>query len=71
MRDFINSVMQATKKYTVLDFALLKICLVTIGILLGVYFIVFLAKYILFVWVAAIVSYVWIMYKTFIGYRKK
>ena len=70
MRDFITSAMQATKKYTVLDFALLKICLVTIGILLGVYFTVFFAKYILTVWVAAIASYVWIMYKTFIGYRK-
>ena len=28
MKDLINSVMQATKKYTALDFALLKICLV-------------------------------------------
>jgi hypothetical protein len=62
--------MQATKQYTTLDFALLKICLVTIGILLGVYLTVFFTKYILVVWVAAIISYVWIMYKTFISYRK-
>jgi len=70
MREFINNMMQATKQYTTLDFALLKICLVAIGILLGVYLTVFFAKYILIVWVAAIISYVWIMYKTFISYRK-
>lgn len=70
MKKFINSVLKATRKYTALDFALLKICLVAIGILFGVYFTGFFEKYTSFVWVAVIISYIWIMYKTFLAYRK-
>ena len=70
MKNLINSVMMATKKYTTLDFALLKVCLVGIGILFGVYFTGFFGKYIFLVWGAAIISYIWIMFKTFFAYRK-
>ncbi len=70
MRVFIGRIMRATKKYTTLDFALLKIGLIAIGILLGVYFSGFLGKYIAIVWVAAIISYIWIMFVTFIAYRR-
>ncbi len=70
MKEFINKTMQATRQYTILDFALLKNCLIAIGVILGVYIRGFLAKYIFIVWAAAIISYVWIMYKTFIRYWK-
>ena len=70
MKKFIDSVMKATKKYTTWDFALLKICLVAIGILFGVYFIGVFEKYINLVWAAAIISYIWIMFITFVAYRK-
>jgi len=70
VREFISSVMKGTKKYTTSDFALLKLCLVALGILLGVYFTGFFGKNILPVWIVAIISYIWIMYKTFFAYRK-
>lgn len=62
--------MKATKMYSVLDFVSLKICLVAIGILLGAYFAAFFSNYIAIVWVAAIISYAWIMFVTFVAYRK-
>ena len=66
MKDLITEVLNATKKYTILDFAVLKTCLISIGVLFGVYFSKVLKPYRLVIWLIALVSYVYIMYKTFV-----
>lgn len=66
METFIQRVLKATTKYSVIDFACLKITLVFLGILLGVYFHTFFLNHTVFLWVVFIVSYLWIMYRTFI-----
>jgi small multidrug resistance family-3 protein len=70
MRKLINSLLEAGKQYNVWDYTFFKTSLMTIGIIVGVYFTEFFGKYISVVWTVAIASYIWIMYKTFITYRK-
>lgn len=65
MKKIIDSLMNSAKKYTVFDFAVLKITLVFLGIILGAYFSKFFLSYILIIWVIFIVLYIIIMYKTF------
>lgn len=45
MKSFMNKSLDAARKYNLLDWAVIKICLVGIGILLGVYFFSFLPAY--------------------------
>ena len=65
MKSFIERVLGAAGKYTVWDFAFLKITLLSVGILLGAYYGEFFLRYTFFLWVVFIVSYLWIMYRTF------
>ena len=69
MKTFIKRTLDATGKYTTWDFACLKIALISFGILLGTYFAKFFINYISFLWVVFIVSYLWIMYRTFIKHK--
>jgi hypothetical protein len=69
VKNLIEGVLSAARKYNVWDYAWFKTCLVALGILLGVYFSEFFLRYISLVWLIAIISYVWIIYKTFIKYR--
>lgn len=71
MEKWINKLFEATKQYTVVDFGFLKLCLISIGILFGVYFSQFFSSYLSIVWIIFIVSYIFIMYKTFVKYYKK
>ncbi len=71
MKKLIGTVLGSTKQYTVWDFGLLKVCLVSIGILLGVYFSEFFLSYLSIVWVIFTASYIFIMYKTFVKYFRK
>ncbi|MDK2821937.1 MAG: hypothetical protein PWP31_1902 [Clostridia bacterium] len=66
MKTFIQRVLKATSNYSVIDFACLKITLVFLGILLGAYFSKFFLNHTVFLWAVFIVSYLWIMYRTFI-----
>jgi small multidrug resistance family-3 protein len=66
MNTLIQRVLKAAGKYTVMDYAGLKIALLSLGILLGAYFSNFFLNHTAFLWVVFIVSYVWIMYRTFI-----
>lgn len=68
MMNFTERVMRAAKKYTVWDFACLKITLLSLGILIGAYFADFFLAYAVILWPVFIFSYIWIMYKTFIKY---
>lgn len=66
MTSFIQRALQASKKFTVMDFALLKITLIAFGILLGTYLWSFFSHHIGWLWVIFLLSYIWIMYRTFV-----
>ena len=68
MKKFINKALEAARKYTIWDWGLLKICLFSLGLLIGLYFAQSLGPYATFVWAFFVFSYVWIAYKTFIQY---
>lgn len=69
MKKLIDKLMASAKKYNLWDYGWLKIALCSFGVLLGAYFSQFFLKYIFIVWGIFIISYVWIMYKTFIKYK--
>ncbi len=71
MKKLIASSLESVKQYTVWDFGLLKVCLFSFGIIFGVYFYQFFSSYLPIVWTIFIVSYAFIMYKTFIKYYRK
>lgn len=70
MRHFIESAMRATKKYTVLDFGILKVTLVSFGILLGTYFSEFFLRHTGTLWIVFLVTYIFIWYKTMVAYKR-
>lgn len=70
MKAFIDRLMNAARKFTVSDFASLKITLISIGIILGVYFAEFFRSYLMLLWIVFLVSYVWIIYRTFVKHMK-
>ncbi len=69
MEKLLKQTLSAAKKYNAWDYAWLKTCLVALGIILGAYFSSFFLKYITVVWVIAIITYIWIIYKTFVKYK--
>ncbi len=70
MKNFINNMLKRTQKYNLWDFSALKITLVAAGIILGAYFSEFFLGNIGIVWIVFVVTYVFIMYKTLVAYRK-
>lgn len=70
MKGFIERSINAARKYTVWDFAIFKFCLISLGILFGVYFAQFFQNYMALLWIVFIVSYVYIMYRTFVKHMK-
>jgi hypothetical protein len=66
MERFIQKILMATRNYSIMDFACLKITLISLGILLGAYFSKFFLNFTSFLWIVFIISYIWIMYRTFI-----
>ena len=69
MNELIKFSMKRAKHYTVADYGVLKICLITLGILIGAYFSDFFKKHINKLWTVFAASYGAIMYRTF-GPRK-
>jgi len=57
MSDVIKKLMNAAHRFTVVDFGALKICMLFIGILLGVYFSSFFMKYITIIWIVTILAW--------------
>lgn len=70
MKDLINTLLDRAKNYNIWDFSALKLALVTVGILLGAYFSEFFLNNIRIVWIIFVVTYLFIMYKTLVAYRK-
>lgn len=66
MSVFIHRALKAARKYTVMDYACLKITLLAFGILLGAYFAKFFLSHTFFLWVVFILSFLLILYRTFI-----
>ncbi|WFD11600.1 hypothetical protein [Tepidibacter hydrothermalis] len=69
MKNLINKILNASRNYTILDYSLLKICLISLGILLGASFSQFFLNHLSIILTIFIVSYIWILYKTFIKYK--
>ncbi len=57
MSNVIKNLVNAARHFTATDFAVFKICLLTIGILLGAYFSTFFLNYITIVWVVAVLTW--------------
>lgn len=68
MQSFIERSINAGRKFNVLDFAVFKICLMCLGIIAGMYFAQFFLGLAALLWVIFIVSWVFIMYRTFVKY---
>lgn len=68
MITFLQRALHAARKYTIIDFACLKITLVSFGIILGAYFTDFFLNYTSFLWIVFILSFLWVMYRTFFKY---
>lgn len=66
MSTFVQRALKAARKYTVIDYACLKITLLSFGILLGTYFAKLFLNLTSFLWVVFIASFLFIMYRTFI-----
>lgn len=56
MNNLIDELMNAARKFTLIDFAILKICLLSMGVLLGVYLSDFFMRDISIVWMIAVVT---------------
>ena len=71
MKGFIDKALDAAKSYSLWDYGWLKLTLISFGMLVGTYFAQFFMQYIGIVWTVFILSYIWIMYKTFFKYWDK
>ena len=71
MSNFFNNMVNTGRKFTAIDFAIFKICLLAVGALLGVYFTTFLSEYLSIIWIVAITTYVAIMVQVVRYYRKR
>ena len=71
MKGFINKALKAAQSYSIWDYGWLKLTLISCGIILGAYLSQFFMQYIGIVWAVFILTYIWIMYKTFFKYWGK
>ncbi len=69
--NFIQKIMAGTRDYTVLDFACLKLALLSLGILLGCYFADFFRSFTTILWIVYIVTFVWICYRTLVNFNRQ
>lgn len=65
MSDYFRKLMDSIRRYSIFDFGVFKIMLVTLGILLGLYFPIPLFRIIWLIIPVFVLSYVWIIYITF------
>ncbi len=65
MKYFFDKIQQVTKRYTIMDIGILKICLLSMGILLGIYFYASLESLRWLFWVLFVLSWLFIVLKTF------
>ncbi len=68
--NIITKLRNAASRFSVTDFAVFKICLIVIGVLLGAYFSAFFMRHIAVVWIVAAVTYIAIMIRLIRNYRR-
>ena len=66
MKNLIEKLMDKVKRFSILDFAIFKITLLSAGVLLGTYFSSFFLSIIGLVWIVFAVSYGYMLYISFI-----
>jgi len=71
MGNVIKKLVKVANHYNVVDFGALKICMLFIGILFGVYFSSFFMKYIPVVWIVAILAWLFVIIQTIRYLRKQ
>lgn len=71
MKKFISNLVDAARRFTGLDFAIFKLYLIAVGILLGAYFSDFFLNYISVVWIIAFVTWFLMLFITFRYYKKR
>lgn len=71
MRQLINKALAAAQRYTLWDFAWLKVTLLSLGIILGTYFAAFFLKHMTLLWLTFLVSYILILFRTFFVHWRK
>ncbi|NLD05229.1 MAG: hypothetical protein GX672_04940 [Synergistaceae bacterium] len=70
MFQFIDRLIKAANRYTLWDYFFLKTTVLFFGILIGTYFSRFFINHTLFLWVGFLVTYLYIVYRTFIKHMK-
>lgn len=70
MSVLIQRPLEAARNFTLFDYAGFKTALIFLGVLLGAYFSEFFLKHIAWVWIIFILSYLWIMYRTFVKHMR-
>lgn len=66
MKELIDKVLKSVTHFSIWDFGFMKIGLISFGALIGAYFSKFILSNILLIWLIFIVSYVYIIYITFL-----
>ncbi len=66
MSDYINGLLEKTQKFGLLDFAIFKVSLIFLGIILGIYLSDFFADYLGLVWVIFGLSFAYVLYCVYI-----
>lgn len=69
LKDFISVMLKRTKKFTFLDYGILKTCVFFIGILAGAYFYEFFLEINGLIWAIALTTYAWVVYILFVKYK--
>lgn len=65
MKKFLTKILKRAQRYTLWDFACLKLCLLALGIALGAYFSAFFMQWLFVVCTIFVLSWLWIMWRTF------
>ena len=68
MKELINRALRAARKYTLWDYAFLKITLISLGILIGSYFPDFFQSHTSLLWIIFLISYLFIIFRTFVSH---
>lgn len=64
MSKIINKMVDAARKYSAFDFAIFKITLILVGIILGTYLWEFFVQYINITWILALSGVVYLIFTT-------
>lgn len=70
MSTVIKKLLDAAHTFTAVDFAIFKICLLAIGVLLGAYFSQFFLEYIDFIWIIGILTWVFLVVRVARYFRR-